>query len=635
MKKTFLLGGLLAAALFANAQQRLVLYEEFSGENCAPCAATNPGLWTLLTTGTNPNKVMLIKYQSPIPSAGPIYYQNTVDVQNRMTYYTVPFAPYARIDGAVSPGANGGHPADLTQAHLDAETAIASPFNITVNNTVTGTTLNSTINVSAVAAYTGTAVKLRAALVETLIYTSPPGTNGETEFHHVVRKMYPTADGQAIPNTWTNGQTGTYTFSGAIPSYVDRTHELFVVVWIQNDDANKQIAQAAKSTNLPLPVSDVASTGITVPGMTGQLNCGVSNIAPKVTIKNTGTSALTSAQIYYRSGTGAWSMQPWAGSLAANSSTDVTITTPIPGAVGYIALQDSVAMPNSAADINPANNLSASALSVVANTGGQALPLSTDFESNTANWVPYATAGNYPIPVTTVTGKGYDGSNNMLAYPCYSLEAGQVGFNIIPFADIPAGAKALDFYVAHAIYTGTGGGDDKLEVVYSTNCGQAWTSLWSQAGATLATAPGTTASFVPSGNSQWAKRSVDMTAVPANAQVAFRATSQFGNNIFVDNVNFRTGSATGIEEFVSGGAANIYPNPVTNQMTVALNMVKSAKVSFQVVNMLGQQVGQSVVKDLTTGQTNTTLSTNDLAPGVYFLNIVTDKGNLQQKFVKK
>jgi hypothetical protein len=632
MKKTFLLGSLLAAALFTNAQQRLVLYEEFSGENCPPCALYNPDLMTLLASGTNPNKVMLIKYQSPIPSAGPIYYQNTTDIQNRMTYYTVPFAPYGRLDGALPSGSTGNiH--DLTQAHLDAATAITSPFNITVTNTVTGTTLNSTINVSAVAAYTGTGVKLRAALVESLSFATPPGTNGETEFHHVVRKMYPTADGQTIPDTWTNGQTGTYTFSGAIPSYVDRTHELFVVVWIQND-GDKKIAQAAKSTNLPLPLVDVGSNGINpLPAIAGQLNCGVNNIAPKVTIKNTGTSALTSAQIYYRVGTGAWSMQPWTGSLAANASTDVTITTPIPGAVGYITIQDSVAMPNGAADINAANNLSLTSFAVVANTAGQALPISTNFEANTNNWVPFATTGNFPLPVATLTGKGYDGSNSFLYYPCFNLLAGQVGYNVLPFANIPAGAKTLDFYVAHAMYTSPG--DDKLEVVYSTNCGQAWTSLWNQAGTALATAPPTASNFVPSGNSQWAKRSVDMTAVPANAQVAFRATSQFGNNIFVDNVNFRTGSATGIEEFVSGGAANIYPNPVTNQMTVALNMVKSAKVSFQVVNMLGQQVGQSVVKDLTTGQTNTTLSTNDLAPGVYFLNIITDKGNLQQKFVKK
>jgi hypothetical protein len=635
MKKAFLLGSLLAGALFANAQQRLVLYEEFSGENCPPCAANNPALMTLLNTGTNPTKVMLIKYQSPIPSGGPIYNQNTTDVQNRLTYYTVPFAPYGRMDGQVSTwssGSNAGNIVDLDQTDINTATAIASPFNITVTNSVSGTTLNATINVSAVAAYSGTGVKLRAALVENLSYSTPPGTNGEMEFHHVVRKMYPTADGQAIPDTWTNGQTGTYTFSGTIPSYVDRTHELFVVVWIQND-ADKKIAQAAKSTNLPLPVSDVASTAITVPGMTDQLNCGVSNITPKVTIKNTGTSPLTSAQIYYRSGTGAWTMQPWTGSLAANTSTDVTIITPIPGAVGYINLQDSVAMPNAAADINPVNNLSANVLSVVANTGGQSLPLSTDFESNTANWVPYATSGNYPLPIATSTGKGYNGSNNFLYYPCFSLPSGKTGYNIIPFTNIPAGVKTLEFYVAHAMYTSPG--DDKLEVVYSTNCGQAWTSLWNQAGTVLATAPPTSSNFVPSDNSQWAKRSVDMTVVPANAQVAFRATSQYGNNIFVDNVNFRTGSATGIEEFVSGGAVNIYPNPVFDQMTVALNMVKSAKVSFQVVNMLGQQVSQSIVKDLTTGQTNTILSTGDLAPGVYFLNIVTDKGNLQQKFVKK
>jgi hypothetical protein len=485
-----------------------------------------------------------------------------------------------------------------------------------------------------VAAYSGTGVKLRAALVETLIYTSPPGTNGETEFHHVIRKMYPTADGQDIPNTWTNGQTGTYSFSGAIPSYVDRTHELFVVVWIQND-GDKKVAQAAKSVNLPLPVSDVASTAITVPSMTGQLNCGVANIAPKVTIKNTGTSTLTSAQIYYRAGSGAWSMQPWTGSLAANATTDVTITTPITGSVGYIQLSDSVAMPNGTADINPANNNTYNALSMVANTGGAALPITTDFETNPADWVAYAESGKYPLFVNNVAGKGYNGSNYMLAYPCYSLQAGQVGYNVLPYANIPSGAKAIDFYVAHAIYTGTGGGDDQLEVVYSTNCGQSWTSVWSQAGATLATAPGMTQSFIPTGNSQWAKRSVDMTAVPSGAQVGFRATSQFGNNMFVDNITFRTGNATGIEEFISGGNATLYPNPATDQVTVEMNMVKAAKVSFHIVNMLGQQVGQTVSKDLNTGTTNTTVSTSDLAPGVYFMNIVTDKGNLQQKFVKK
>jgi hypothetical protein len=639
MKKSILLGGLLAAALFANAQQRLVLFEEFSGENCGPCAAANPAFNTLLNAGTNPTKIMLIKYQSPIPSGGPIYAQNTVDVQNRSSYYSVPFAPYGRMDGQTSPWSttgNIGHISDLDQTEITTASAITSPFNITVTNTVTGSTISSTINVSAVAAYTGVGVKLRAALVEDLSFATAPGSNGETEFHHVVRKMYPSADGQAIPDTWTSGQTGTYTFSGQIPAYVDRAHAQFVVVWIQND-ADKKVAQAAKSINLPLPAVDVASTGITVPTLSGHLNCGVTPIAPKVTIKNTGTSTLTSAQIFCKAGTGAWSMQQWTGSLASGASTDVTITNPIPGAVGVVTVQDSVAMPNATVDINSLNNNSNTSITVLANSGGQALPLSTDFETNAANWLPYFEGNSAPIFLTTQTGKGYNGSNNMLVFPCYNIPENASGYNIFPFTTIPTGAKALEFYLAYAPFTGTGGGsgNDKLEVVYSTNCGQSWTSVWSQAGSALATTAGINQGYIPSSNSQWAKRSVDVTTIPANAQIAFKGTSGYGNNYFIDNVNLRTGTVTGIEELVHGSAASLYPNPATDQVNVELNMVATAKVSFQIVNMLGQEIGQHIEKNLTAGKTNTTISTSALAPGVYFMNIITDKGNLQQKFVKK
>jgi hypothetical protein len=641
MKKTLLLGGLLAAALFANAQQRLVLYEEFSGENCAPCAATNPGLWTLLTTGTNPNKVMLIKYQSPIPTAGPIYGQNTVDVSARQTYYSVPFAPYARMDGAVSPGSNGGHPGDLTQAHLDAETAIASPFNITVTNAVTGTTINSTINVAAVAAYTGTTVKLRAALVETLIYTSPPGTNGETEFHHVVRKMYPSADGQSIPNTWTNGQTGTYTFSGTIPSYVDRTHELFVVVWIQND-ADKKVAQAAKSTNLPPVALDAG-----IVSATPSIACGASTVNHKIKIKNTGTTTLTQATLFYKIGTGAYQAAPnWTGSLSAGqTSADISIgTLTLPG--GGATITDSIGTLNAAADNNPANNAFAS--SALALATGATLPQSTGFEGDgiPAGYIVLDKNGKYvPTPAfnaetwfnhTEAGIKGQANSAYTCIAPCQNMEVGKTTVITFPYTNAPAGAKAVDFYYAYA-QRGTITGD-KLELVYSTDCGQNWTSVWNKTNADLAGGNAPTAAnalFLPTAESNWKSASVDVSAINGNALVGFRATSGGGNLLFIDNVKFRTGTVTAIEELVSGGNVTLYPNPVTDQVTVELNMVKSAKVSFQVVNMLGQQVGQDMVKDLNVGQTRTTLSTNDLAPGVYFLNIVTDKGNLQQKFVKK
>jgi hypothetical protein len=67
MKKTYLILALLITALCTNAQVRMSLFEEFTGENCAPCASTNPAL--NVTLANNSTKVIAIKWQVPIPSA--------------------------------------------------------------------------------------------------------------------------------------------------------------------------------------------------------------------------------------------------------------------------------------------------------------------------------------------------------------------------------------------------------------------------------------------------------------------------------------------------------------------------------------------------------------------------------------
>ncbi|MFM7016668.1 MAG: hypothetical protein ACKOX3_10105, partial [Bacteroidota bacterium] len=61
---------LFSGAVFSQSQ-RLVLFEEFTSENCGPCAATNGPLNALLNS--NANEVVSIKYQNTIPSPGPLY----------------------------------------------------------------------------------------------------------------------------------------------------------------------------------------------------------------------------------------------------------------------------------------------------------------------------------------------------------------------------------------------------------------------------------------------------------------------------------------------------------------------------------------------------------------------------------
>ena len=269
MKKVLLTAVALAAGSASlHAQQRLALYEEFSGENCVPCAASNPALWTLLSANTS--KVLLIKYQSPIPSAGPIYNAYTTVTNARLSYYSVPFAPYGRLDGTVQGvgSSSPGHVNYLTQGIINTEAAAPTPFNITSSHqwNATGDSVTVSVNLAALSAYApaGANLKLRVALIEHLQYPVAPGTNGETEFHNVVREMYPNAGGTQLPNAWTAGQSQSFTLKGRVPSYVDKAGvDTRVAVWIQ-DDATKGVPQALATAPVPLPV-DIASAALTVP----------------------------------------------------------------------------------------------------------------------------------------------------------------------------------------------------------------------------------------------------------------------------------------------------------------------------------------------------------------------------------
>lgn len=647
MKKTLLLGGMLSMFFYADAQQRLVIYESFSGENCAPCAQTNPPFWDFLNTAPNNTRVVLLKYQANIPPnpVRPLYDQNAAESDARLTYYGVNSAPNGRVDGRVNhPGQYAGHPGNYLDAggqdSMNNEMNIPSPFNITVTPTVSGSTLSANITVNAVAAFSGTNVKLRAALVESLHFTTAPGNNGEVDFHNVMRKMYPNPDGQTIPNTWTSGQNATYTISGAIPQYVDKAAEtLFLIVWIQ-DDGNKKIAQAAKSAHLPLPVLDVKAT-IASPA-NGALFCGTANTAQhKVTLKNTGTTTVTSADIYYKIGSGAYTVYNWTGSLAANASTDVTVGTVT--ITGSTTITDSVGKLNGVAEINPANSVAKTTATGVAS--GAALPLETGFENGMAAGYTVFNGTNQVVTNTMGAGgkdwfagqgenpMGPDNTTWAAAAPNHNSAAGYTTVLSFPYASMPAGAKALDFYYAHALRGTTG---DRLDIVYSTDCGANWTSVWNKSGTDLATASptGAQALFIPT-PAQWRFASVDLSAVTGDALIGFKSSSNGGNYLFVDKVKLRTGTTTGIEELVSGGNVTLYPNPVTNQVNVDLNMVKSAQVTFSIVNVVGQVIGAPVVKTLAAGNSVTNIATDDLAPGIYFMNIVTEKGNIQQKFVKQ
>lgn len=639
MKKLLLIAATIGIAASSNAQTRLSIYEEFSGENCGPCASANPGLWTLMTTGTNPSKVLLVKYQSPIPSAGPIYNAYKTVTDNRMTYYSVPFAPYGRLNGTglgtgTAAPSSPGHIANLIQADIDAAAAVGSPFNITVtaNYNASGDSVYTTVKVDCIAAYSGTTLKLRIGMIEHLVYATAPGTNGEKDFHNVVREMYPDANGTTIANSWTVGMTQTYTIGGKVKSFVKKSSGPSMVAWIQ-DDATKAIPQAAQSAALPTTfATNLTANPVVLPGTIACVSG--SKATPTVLLKNSGTTTtLTSATIYYRVGTaGTWANKAWTGSLAPGATTNVTLSAiTLPATPGNYTITDSIVI--ASVDQDAADNVATSSVLVVS-PAGVSIPYSTDFESGLPSGYYFYDAdgsGNTWVNGSGGTGSTYCHSGTYMPwYKVGSFAAGSNSMIIIPTPTV-SGNVALDFWEAYAQTSASS--SDKLEVVYSTDCGSTWTALWSKIGAAHATTTPTTTYWLPdrvATPSSWAKRSLSLNTLPANSILAIKATAGGGNNLFIDDINVRAGLNI-TEKGASLNAFSISPNPAIDYANLSFNLSEATNVQVTVVDALGRTVLTVADENMTSGSHDIRVNTASLASGVYLIKVATNDGSITER----
>ncbi len=168
----------------------------------------------------------------------------------RQSFYSVPYFPIAYKDGnlnglnTVNPTYPGWLP-NWTQAVIDNQALISSPFaiNLSWQFTPANDSVSVTCVVTATEAVTMTTPKLQLALIErTIHFATPPGSNGETDFWNVCRKMYPDAGGTALPTTWSNGQQQTFIFKQIIPTNVYVKTQIAFVAFIQ-DNATKDVKQ--------------------------------------------------------------------------------------------------------------------------------------------------------------------------------------------------------------------------------------------------------------------------------------------------------------------------------------------------------------------------------------------------------
>ncbi len=154
---------------------------------------------------------------------------------------------------------------------------------------------------------------------------SYPGTNGESEFHHVFKDYVGGAGGVDLAASWAIGDSYTIdeTFDLTSLNIYDYS-KLEVTALIQNNDS-KYIHQAARASDLEISVEfDNTASAAGIEDVPAQCSGNIT-IEPVVTLSNTGNLDLTSATISYEVNGGAAQTYDWTGSLTTFASEDVAL----------------------------------------------------------------------------------------------------------------------------------------------------------------------------------------------------------------------------------------------------------------------------------------------------------------------
>ena len=204
-----------------NKAQRIPMIEHFSSSTCGPCVAVNQQMHTL--TSQNEGKYTYTKF----PTSGDPY--NNFEVTQRVQDYGVTGVPNIFLDGR-SKGSNY-----LTQAMLDerlstpAYADIRGAFSIEGDNIYVIADFMSYITLNNVVAY---------ITVNEKTTTRNTGSNGETEFHHILMKMLKSKTGNPISIKAGEYQRLEFTHNMSLTN-VEELNDLEVALWLQNPETQE------------------------------------------------------------------------------------------------------------------------------------------------------------------------------------------------------------------------------------------------------------------------------------------------------------------------------------------------------------------------------------------------------------
>lgn len=363
---------------------RTVLLEHFTQASCPPCATLNPGITNYLNNTSY--DIVSLKYQTSFPGGDPMYNFGQSDIYPMQQYYGVTSVPNSVIDGNYF----NDHPNGWNNATFANRSQVTSPFELSIDYDVTAgfDSVVVTMIITASENYNGNMVAKLIVVEKEISFCEAPGSNGETEFLHVVKKMLPNSAGTALVTNWLDGMSDTITQVWANSSAYNPA-EFGVVGYVQNS-STKEVLQATQKEfyDSPHQVEAMTKSLTGVNSCRGPLVCRDEDFELTTEIINLGSAAITSMDIEYGKFGGTPNIYSWTGNLMPAEKIDIALPAFASTAfIGAENLSSEIISINGAADDISTNNVRY----IAGNVGGEAanimkLELKTDRYGSETRW---------------------------------------------------------------------------------------------------------------------------------------------------------------------------------------------------------------------------------------------------------
>ena len=578
--------------------QKRVLVEHFTQASCPPCAAQNPAFNDMLFD--NWEKLVTIKYQTSWPGFDPMNEQNPGEVQSRVDYYGVTGVPNVIMGGTLDAGTAG----QATVSQIDNIHAEMTPIEMDMSHSISADLDSMFItavikNVSAEEFNPGNTVAHIAIIEQELIFPEPPGSTDEADFYNVMRKMLPNANGTSI-GAIAAGDSTVLEFAVALPDYIYDYSQLGAIGFVQNN-SSQEVYQSEISETLGVPAGygDVAlDLSIQTPSSYCEYE-----VSASADIENASENEVNTLEVQMIVNGTPMATETWEGVLAQGESTtiDFAAINVDPGAT-EVAFE--VTAVNGLPDYNQMNQLVNSVEVFTLSDTPFATEHAEGFETTPNFGTPANTLieASAPDRMGVVNGTYFQQGGQIGAYGESSKaifanfyqwnNAGEQSHLIFDKLDLTEMTDAIiTFDYAFAQYSGFAT-NDRLIVSVSEDCGATWTTVYNEGGASFATAPASEPFFI-AGSGDWAADTIDLSAYDGTAElnVRFSAQTDWGNNLFLDNITIESGTVVSADEANKlEGKVFTYPNPATDLVYVDFTLEEKSDVTVQVFDVSGKAI---------------------------------------------